>query len=266
MPRLDDVDGVRRGSARLVAAIYDIHGNIAALDATLDEVERSAAELVVMGGDIAWGPFPAETIRRMRELPIPTVAIRGNADREVATRAGRTEGLDEIVSEINRWCDDRIDAAERDWLLRLPATAVVDVTGVGSVIFCHGSPRSDEEPLTPATPESRLSSALARVDEAVVVCGHTHVQMDRTIEGKRVVNAGSVGLPYEGAPGAYWALLGPDITLKRTRYDEVAAAEAISASGCPYADEVFAETVRRPPVPQEAIASLEMTAATKDFD
>ena len=262
-PRLREVGTDRVLDAQLVAAIYDVHGNVAALDAVLAEIERMPVDLVVVGGDIAWGPFPREAIHRIRDLALPTVAIRGNADREVATRAGRADGLDEVESEINGWCADQIDEDDRRWLLGLPTGAVVNVSGMGPVLFCHGSPRSDDEPLTRDTPSSRLNSALEGVDEAVVVCGHTHVQMDRRDGARRIVNPGSVGLPFEGRPGAYWALLGPDLNLKRTRYDENEVAQLMAASGCPHAEEVFCETLRRPPAPDEAVAMSEKSAANR---
>ena len=112
------------------------------------------------------------------------------------------------------------------------------VDGLGRVLFCHGSPRSDEEILTRISSEERVAAACAGVEEATVVCGHTHVQFDRDVAGKRLVNAGSVGMPYEAQPGAYWALLGPDVELRRTAYDLEAAAAAIRATGFPGADEL----------------------------
>jgi diadenosine tetraphosphatase ApaH/serine/threonine PP2A family protein phosphatase len=126
--------------------------------------------------------------------------------------------------------------AQRDLLDSWPETLVVDVDGLGPTLFCHGSPRSDEEVITRVTPARRLDPMVALTPENVIVCGHTHVQFDRVHEGKRIVNAGSVGMHSEGRPGAYWLLLGPGVAMRRTAYDVERAAELIRASGFPDPD------------------------------
>jgi hypothetical protein len=136
----------------------------------------------------------------------------------------------------------------------------VYVDGLGPVLFCHGSPRSDDEILTAVSPEERVVAALGGVDEAIVVCGHTHAQFDRRVSGKRLVNAGSVGMPYEAKPGAYWALLGPEVELRRTAYDLAATAEAIRATGFPEADALAAENVLAVPSAAEATERFEAMA------
>ena len=136
----------------------------------------------------------------------------------------------------------------------------MDVDGLGPVLFCHGSPRSDEEILTRISSEERVAAACAGVEEALVVCGHTHVQFDREVAGTRLVNAGSVGMPYEAEPGAYWALLGPDVELRRTAYDLEAAAAAIRATGFPGADELAAANVLTVPSAEEATEQFERLA------
>ncbi|MDQ3941033.1 MAG: metallophosphatase family protein [Actinomycetota bacterium] len=250
--------------ATRIAALYDIHANLPALEAVLDDLERADIDVVVVGGDIAWGPFPRATIERLRELRLPTIYIRGNADREVGGRAGEDEGLDPVVAAVNRWCADQLAPQDLGWLLELDESAVLDIAGLGATRFCHGSPRSDEEILTTQSPASRVRDALAGVDERVVVCGHSHMQFDLTAHGHRLVNAGSVGMPYEGRPGAYWALLGPDVELKRTEYDIAAAGNRISGSGCPYATEVFRELLDDPPSPDEVARHFEKTAASRE--
>ena len=176
-----------------VAALYDIHANLPALDAVLADAEE--ADLVVVGGDFSHGPLPAETVDRLRGLGDRVRFIRGNADREVA--------------RPDAWQREPLGEERLAFLAGLPETVTIEIDGLGSVLFCHGSPRSDEEILTAVTPEDRLARILADVAEPVVVCGHTHHQFDRTAHGIRVVNAGSVGMPYEGRPGAFWAMLGP---------------------------------------------------------
>jgi putative phosphoesterase len=226
-----------------VAALYDVHANLPALDAVLADAE--AADLIVVGGDFAHGPLPAETVDRLRGLGDRVLFIRGNADREV----GREDA----------WQREPLGEERLRFLADLPETVTVDVHGLGSVLFCHGSPRSDEEIITAVTPEERLGRILAGVTEPVVVCGHTHHQFDRSVGGTRVVNAGSVGMPYEGRPGAFWAMLGPDVELRSTAYDLDAAAAAIVSSGYPGADELV-DTLRNPPGADEVARHFESLA------
>jgi putative phosphoesterase len=226
-----------------VAALYDIHANVPALDAVLADAE--AADLVLVGGDFAHGPMPAETVDRLRGLGDRVRFIRGNAERE--------------VSGEGAWQRDLLGSERLRFLAGLPETAAIEVDGLGSVLFCHGSPRSDEEIVTAVTPEDRLGRILADVAQPVVVCGHTHHQFDRRVGGIRVVNAGSVGMPYEGRPGAFWAMLGPDIDLRSTAYDLDAAADAIVASGYPGAAELV-DTLRHPPDADEVARHFESLA------
>jgi putative phosphoesterase len=227
-----------------VAALYDIHGNLPALEAVLAEV--GDADVVVVGGDFSRGPMPVETVDRLRGLGERARFIRGNAD-----RAAAGEGA---------WEMERLGAERLEFLAGLPETATIEIEGVGSVLFCHGSPRSDEDIITAVTPDERLGRILAGVADPVVVCGHTHHQFDRTAHGVRVVNAGSVGMPYEGRPGAFWAMLGPGVELRSTAYDLDAAFSAIRASGFPDADELV-ETLREPPTADEVARHFESLAS-----
>lgn len=241
------------GASR-VAALYDVHGNVFALEAALSTARSEGADLVVFGGDLAWGPFPKAAVERVMDPGLPALYVRGNADRSVAGAAGAEEGW---VAEVTTWCTAQLDAHHHGFLLGQAEAVTVDVEGLGTVLFCHGSPRDDEEVLTSLTSEERLAAALEDVAADVIVCGHTHVQLDRTSRSKRVVNAGSVGMPYEGRPGAYWCLLhSGGIELRRTDYDFAAAAAAVESSGCPYAAD-FAQDVASPPGPDGVIARFE---------
>jgi putative phosphoesterase len=197
-----------------VAALYDVHGNLPALEAVLEEVE---ADLILVGGDFVAGPWPSESFRRLLDLGERARFIRGNADREVVeprerTGPGPPAGVIEFVRE-------RLSEEQLSFLTKLPLTESVPVDGLGDVLFCHATPRDDEELLTRISPDERWLAALQGVDESVVVCGHTHVQFDRRIGEIRVVNSGSVGMPYEAEPGAYWTLLGPEVEFRRTQYE-----------------------------------------------
>ncbi len=216
-----------------VAALYDVHGNLPALEAVLADVERHGVEMLVCGGDVVWGPMPAECLGLLRNAGV--LWVRGNADRDVLAGSVQRE----------RWCRERLDPDACKLVSSWPPTVALDVPGLGHVLFCHGSPRSDEEIITRETPEEHVAAALGGVDADVVVCGHTHVQFDRQLaDGRRLVNAGSVGMPYEGTPEARWALLGPGVELMRTAYDAVAAADAILATGFPYARKMVEDSLR----------------------
>jgi putative phosphoesterase len=205
-----------------VAALYDVHGNLPALEAVLADVD---ADLVVVGGDIAAGPWPAETLERLRALGDRARFIRGNADREVVQPGVR--GL--APPEMMDFTREQLSDEQLDFLGSLPLTTSADVDGLGSVLFCHATPRDDEQIFTRISPDERWQEVLHGVEADVVVCGHTHVQFDRRVGELRLVNAGSVGMPYEHEPGAYWALLGPDVDLRRTAYEP----GDIAASGWP---------------------------------
>jgi predicted phosphodiesterase len=195
-----------------VAALYDVHGNLPALEAVLDDVD---AELLLVGGDVAAGPWPSETLERLRSLGDRARFIRGNADREVAQKEVRGLAPPELMEFVREQLSDEQIA----FLGSLPLTASVDVDGLGPVLFCHATPRNDEEIFTRISPDERWQPALEGTQEKLVVCGHTHVQFDRMIGDTRLVNAGSVGMPYEHEPGAYWALLGPEVEHRRTEYE-----------------------------------------------
>ncbi|MBA4495229.1 metallophosphoesterase family protein [Paenactinomyces guangxiensis] len=228
-----------------VAALYDIHGNFLALEAVLADMKKFAPDEIVIGGDLAWGPEPVAVMERLMSLTGKIHFIRGNADREVAGRYGVGQGLEPWVADINLWCAGQLSASHMDFLGRLPEQKVLNMDGLGNVLFVHGSPRSDEESIRADTPEVEIMPMVKDVSPNMIVCGHTHIQFDRTVAGKRILNPGSVGLP-SGTKGACWALIGPDIELRVTEYDCVAAAERIRRSGVPMAED-FAAHILHPP-------------------
>jgi predicted phosphodiesterase len=228
------------------AALADIHGNVHALKAVLADPRFEASEQVVVLGDVVAGTFPAETLELVLGLGDRARILRGNADRIVLEEEGG-EAL---------WVRGQLKAAQLAAVSEWPLAFDSDVPGLGAVRCCHATPRDDEEIVTQLTPDDELAEALAGTGEPVVVGGHTHVQLDRRVDRWRFVNVGGVGLPYEERPGAYWALLGPDIEHVCTDYDVEAAAAAVLESGQPRAAEV-AETLLRPPSPEEAAAEFE---------
>lgn len=237
-----------------VAALYDIHANLPALQAVLEEIQRAAVDLIVVGGDVFPGPMPCETFARLRELKIPTRFILGNGDREVlaAMRGEETRTLPEQALESIRWNASQISPEHASAIREWPAIITIDIAGIGETLFCHATPRNDTEVFTKFTPQERLKSAFAGVTAKLVVCGHTHMQFDRNVGDARVVNAGSVGMPF-GEPGAHWLLLGPAVELRCTRYDLTRAAEAVRTTSYPQAEEFAAKNILQPPREEEMI-------------
>jgi putative phosphoesterase len=218
-----------------VAALYDVHGNLPALEAVLGELEREEVEAVVFGGDLTWGPLPQETLALARSIPDARF-VRGNCDRE--------------PSDWERSC---LSAEEIAFLQGLPESLELD-----GVLFCHATPRSDEEVVTPATPDERLAEILAGVQQHTVVAGHTHMHQDRLVGSVRFVNAGSVGLPYEGEVAAFWALVGDgDVELRTTPLDRDRLSELFRQSRWPQAQQVLRENVLQPVTREQATSELE---------
>jgi putative phosphoesterase len=187
-----------------VATLYDIHGNLAALEGVLAEVPADAT--IVVGGDVvAGGSHPSETLERLRALGERVLWLRGNADREL--KPGEPGLAPPGVLDPTR---EALTDEQIEFLYANPPTV-----RIGRTLYCHASPRNDLDIFTERTPEDQIAFLFADVDADVVVCGHTHVQFDRQVAGKRVVNSGSVGSPYEDEPGAYWTL---DLEPRRTEY------------------------------------------------
>ncbi len=226
-----------------VAVLNDLHGNLPALEAVLADVARERVDAIVVGGDVVSGPFPAETFDLLAAMPSVHV-LQGNADRLVLERGD---------GHLGAWCADRLGEERLAAVAEWPSTLELPVDALGSVLFCHATPRSDEEIVTRVTPDGEVATAFAGVTARVAVVGHTHVQFDRTIGGLRLVNPVSVGMPYEGRRGAFWAVLGPDVELRRTEVDVDAAVRRIRAAGSPIRDELIGWLLD-PPDPDEATA------------
>ncbi|MFK0022995.1 metallophosphoesterase family protein [Streptomyces sp. NPDC090798] len=234
MPKTDK--GPIRNTVDRVAVLSDIHGVLPALEAVLAEPEVSAADVVVLTGDIAAGPQPVEVldllVKKGDERPL--VWIAGNADRElVEYRRGERMAIPDPIAP---WAADQLRDDQIDFLAGLPKTRTLSVTGLGEVLFCHATPRDDEEMVVVDSRPARWAEVFADLDDTVrtVVCGHTHMPYVRLAHGRQVVNPGSVGMPY-GHPGAHWSLLGPGITLRTTTFD-IPSATARLIRECGYPD------------------------------
>ena len=232
-----------------VAALNDIEGNLPALEAVLAEAEDAGVDAVVCGGDVVTGPFPAEVFDRLASLA-EVHFLRGNLERLVV------DGVDEYGRDWNadrlRLGDARL-AAIASW----PLTVELDIEGVGRTLFCHAIPTDDEPIFTHVTSDDDVADLLGDLAADVVVCGHTHIQFDRRLANDlRVVNAGSVGRPFERPAGAYGALLGPGVDLRRTTYDVAAAVDSMRGAGADVDDELL-DDLLEPPDRDETTARFE---------
>jgi putative phosphoesterase len=240
-----------------VAALYDIHANLPALEAVVRDVRRAEVDHIVVGGDVVPGPMPRDTIAHLLDLDIPLQFIQGNGDREVLAqiRGTDTGTVPERFRGVMRWVAQQLQSSDEQLLAGWPETLRLQIQGLGEVLFCHATPRSDTEIFTRLTPEDRLLPVFEGLDVPVIVCGHTHMQFDRTIGRVRVVNAGSVGMPF-AEPGAYWLLLGPGVQLQRTSYDLAEAADRIRNTKYPQADDFAARNVLQPPSEGETLEAF----------
>jgi len=225
-----------------IAALYDIHGNATALKSVLDELlSKYHVDEVIIGGDLVWGPEPREVMEILMNYKDQFVFIKGNADREVAYRYDTDNNLPEFVAIMNHWCADQLTTDQIDFLKGLQ-----DSYQIKDYLFVHGSPRSDEEPIRNDTPKEEILPMIESTYENTIICGHTHIQFDRQIDNKRIVNAGSIGLQ-SNASGACWLMVSDHlIEFKVTEYDIKKAYKKILDSNCPYKED-FAEHILHPP-------------------
>jgi len=246
-----------------VAALYDIHGNLPALEAVLEDVRSAGIDRLVVGGDVVPGPMPNETLALLLDLEIPVRFIHGNGERAVLAQIAASdsgtvtywgtvsgEPLPEPLQDLLRWTSRQLRPEYAQLFHGWPATLEIDLPATGRVLFCHGTPRSETDTFSRLTPEDRLLPVFRGLDGRLVVCGHTHMPFDRMVGTTRVVNAGSVGMPF-GQPGADWLLLSHDVELRHTSYDLGSAADRIRATGYPQAEEFARQNVLEPPSEEE---------------
>lgn len=218
-----------------VAALYDVHAMPHALEAVLRDVEEEEVDLVVFGGDLIYGPFPQRAIELAHAVPGARF-VRGNCERAP-----------------DEWDREQLGSDELRRLAELPLSVSID-----GVLYCHAAPDDDTTITTAATPDDVVRATFGDVQEVVVVIGHTHHQFDRQLDGTRVVNAGSVGMPYEDEVAAFWTVVEDrEPSFRRTPFDVERAAAETSMSGWPQAEEFVAENLLVAPSREEAIAQLE---------
>lgn len=270
-PRSENVGEVNRASAHHItvgrkaqasvvrlAALYDIHGNLPALEAVLQEIHQAEVDHVVVGGDVMPGPMPRETLELLLNLDIPAQFILGNGEVAVLEQMAGMEPatVPEPYRPIIGWTAQQLQPEHKRLLDGWPKTLRIEVSGLGAVLFCHATPLNENDIFTRLTPEQRLLPLFEGLNASVVVCGHTHMQFDRMVGRTRVVNAGSVGMPF-GEPGADWLLLSPEVQLRHAAYDLAKAAERIRATGYPQAQDFAEQSVLQPPVRKRDARSVQ---------
>lgn len=245
-----------------IAALYDIHGNAPALEAVLADVAAAQVDAIVVGGDILAGPLPSECLTLLRDSDVPTYWIWGNGESDVlAVLAGEeVQGLGPKSAEIAEWVTTQLTSDEKQFLQSWTMTQQFDLNTIGPVLFCHATPQNNVDVFTKLTPDDEAQQILGETMAPIVVCGHTHMQFDRQLGDVRVVNAGSVGMPF-GGTGAYWLLIDDALRLQKTTYDLAAAAERIRQSNYPEAAQFAEGNVLQAPSEQDALTFMMQIAA-----
>ena len=249
----------RQNGAVNVLALYDIHGNCDALRAVLEDPRAAAPDVVVIGGDVVPGPFVSATLGRLRSIDAPQCWLRGNGEREVAEAVGGPKPApDDLAALTSALTAAEIGSAQARELGDLPLTIVLD-----DVLYCHATPRRDDEMVTRRSASARWRAVLAGVDATLVVAGHTHQQDDRVVGDVRFVNAGSVGLPYEGDAAARWLWVADgEPHLRATPYDAAGVGARMLAAAWPDARSVNAALVD--PMEPSAITEIFEARARAD--
>jgi len=207
------------------AVLYDVHGNLAALEAVLADVEAAGVDRFASGGDAAlFGPEPAACVDRLRGLGAGLVAIRGNTDRYIAERTRPSWSA--WPEDGATWARDALGEERIAWLEHLPGTAVLEEH---ATLLVHATVSSDEDVILPDTPDEEAVRLLGRAGQPRVLYGHVHIQYRRRLGDVELINPGSVGLPFDGDRRAAWAILEADrVELRRTAYDVDAVVAAVA--------------------------------------
>jgi predicted phosphodiesterase len=236
-----------------VAALYDIHGNLAALDAVLDELRHEGIDEMVVGGDVVPGPMPRDTLDRLHHLDVPVHFIQGNGEVAILELlAGTIPAVPPEYLPVMQWTADRVRPDYAALFATWPKTLRLNVPPIGDVLFFHGTPRHENECFTRLTAEDRLLPLFEPLGVQLAIGGHTHMPFDRLVGTTRVVNAGSVGMPF-GRTGADWLLLGPGVELRHTTYDVAAACERMRVEGLPDIGHFFTRAILQPASEQEML-------------
>lgn len=237
-----------------LALLSDIHGNFAALQAVLSDLEAAGgADHIWFLGDVAaGGPDPAACVQALRDLP-NLKGIQGNTDRYLATGARSADPTptketwptilerERTRYRVFEWTMTRLDWPTVDYMLNLPTGQSLEIEGYGWMVGFHAVPGDDEKRITPETPEHEVLDALIDVEGRLAVYGHIHIPVDRQVGEWRLINPGSVGFPFDGDPRAAYAILTFDngalsVDFRRVAYDIESVIERYTATNHPAPD------------------------------
>ncbi len=250
-----------------IAALYDIHGNLPALNAVLEELNEIHPDLIFIGGDIVSGPMPVEVLKRLAQFDEKISYIRGNGDREVVMSFDKQEipYLSEKGLEKQRWVAEQLTLPQRNFLAQLPEQFTLHMKGLGDILFCHATPNDDNEIFTPISSKERIANIFHQVDYQLVVCGHTHIQFTYQVGEVRILNAGSEGMLFSDQPAAaYWLLFDSEgYEFRHTLYDKDTAFKEISGSGDPQAQEFIETYILNPITEGKGMEILENLAKNR---
>ena len=239
-----------------VVVLSDVHGNVVALEAVRKAIRVEKPDLVAIAGDLVLnGPDPAATVDLLRVMEAEGAAIvSGNTDIAVAdfdyaaAFPWMSDGVPEAFQAAAEWAHDALGDERVAWLRRLPSERRLRAGDGTMILVCHASPGSQTAGFDQALDPSVIIERVSRTDARVIACGHTHLPEIRDLGWKLIVNDGSAGYVFDGDPTASWARL--EITdgdvqaeIRRTEYDVLSVANAISARGLP-GDVYRAATVR----------------------
>jgi predicted phosphodiesterase len=241
-----------------IATLYDIHGNLPALEAVLTELERAAPDALVIGGDVVAGPLPVETLELLQSLSLPTYFLLGNAEADILScwQTGVSHGLSAKADEEAKWLVKKLPNKQLEFLSTWSDTVKLELRGLGNVLFCHATALSNTLVFTQNTSEEKVRGFFASAEAKTIICGHTHMQFERSVGEKRIYNSGSVGMPF-GEKGAHWLILDERVHFKCTEYNYAKAAQLIQQSDYPDAEGFTSGNVLSTPTQEEALAFLE---------
>ncbi len=240
-----------------IAALYDIHGNLPALEAVLAEALQSDIDQLLIGGDVVLGPMSKECLDLLMNLPLPIQYIKGNCEEAVLSEMkgqAPTQLPDHVVEDL-RWTAQQLSSSHREFMTSWPNTLTLEMEKLGKVLFCHGTPRDLNENFTRNSSKEKLKHIFSAVEADMVICGHTHMQFDFMLDKIRIINAGSVGMPF-GSPGAYWLLLDSEVSLCCTSYDLQAAVQKVEHTSYPHARSFAEHSILHPPSEDVMIEAL----------
>lgn len=246
-----------------IAALYDIHGNLPALEAVLEAVNKQAVDHIIVGGDVVAGPMPCESLDLLQAVgqTMPMTFLHGNAESEVLRFVAGEEpgGLSPQADRFAEWVASKLSQEQIQFITDWHLTYTAEMDDGHTVLFCHATPQNDIDIFTKQTPDDALSPFFAGIEAQTVICGHTHMQFDRFYDGMQIVNAGSVGMPF-GKTGANWLLVDSGVTFMHTDYDLTAAAERIRNTDDPEAEDFASNNVLSSPTEAQALAFLTQLA------